>query len=84
LFRKEQDMDARKVTINLVWDDESATWYTISEDIPGLLLGSISVEVLVERVKEALPEMMELSFDYTGPVELCFEMMRTEYLAVGS
>lgn len=67
-----------KCTVKLVWDAESHTWSTETKDIPGLLLESPSFDTLVERVKQAAPEMLELNLDYIGPVHLIFEAERIE------
>ena len=47
-------------TVLLTWDDEAQVWYCTSEDIPGLILESGSLDVLVERARHAAPEMLEL------------------------
>jgi predicted RNase H-like HicB family nuclease len=44
----------------LTWDDEAGVWVSESDDIPGLLLESNSVEALIERLKIAAPEFLEL------------------------
>ena len=64
--------------VKLVWDSEANRWYTETEDIPGLLLESESFDKLVERVRLAAPEMLELNRDYIGPVYLSFEAERVE------
>lgn len=48
-------------TVQLIFDAESGTWYAESDDIPGLILGAGDVETLIERVKRAAPEIMELN-----------------------
>ncbi len=52
---------AKEYSVNLYWDDESSTWVATSDDIPGLILGSGSVDLLMERVRYAAPEIMELN-----------------------
>ncbi len=47
-------------TVLLRWDDDAQVWYCTSEDIPGLILESGSLDVLVERVRHAAPELLEL------------------------
>ena len=47
--------------IRLVWDDEAAVWVATSEDVPGLILESGSFDALMERVRLAIPEMLELN-----------------------
>ena len=47
--------------INLFWDHEAAVWIATSEDIPGLVLESGSLDALVERVRFAAPELLSLN-----------------------
>jgi len=67
-----------KCIVKLIWDVESRTWYTETEDIPGLILSGSTYDALMERVRFATPEMLELNCDYTGPVQLIFEAERIE------
>ena len=67
-----------KCVVKLVWDNEAKVWITESDDIPGLLLESPSFDTLVERVRKAAPEMLELNCGYVGPVSLSFEAERVE------
>jgi len=73
-----------KCTVKLLWDDESCRWHTESEDIPGLLLESNSCDALIERVRIAAPEMLELNCNYTGAVQLSFETVRIDNLEMVS
>ena len=47
-------------TVLLTWDEEAQVWYCTSEDIPGLILESGSLDTLVERVRHAAAELLEL------------------------
>jgi hypothetical protein len=67
--------------VKLIWDDEADVWYTETEDIPGLVLSSPDFDTLVERVRLAAPEMLELNLNYTGPVKVLFEAERIENVA---
>ena len=67
-----------KCTVKLVWDSETDRWYTETNDVPGLVLESSSFDNLVDQVRIAAPEMLELNCDYTGPVYLSFEAERVE------
>ena len=46
--------------IDLVFDEETQKWYAQNDDIP-ILLEDDSVDCLTDRVKLAVPEMLELS-----------------------
>ena len=48
-------------TINLIWDKEAGVWVATSEDVKGLVLESGSLDALIERVKVAIPELLELN-----------------------
>ena len=71
-----------KCTAKLIWAD--GAWYskvyTSDGDNVRLTLESGSFDALVERVKIALPEMLELNFGYTGDVQLSFEAERNDNL----
>ena len=47
--------------VDIHWDDEANVWYATSEDIIGLTLESENLDLLVERVKTAAPELLELN-----------------------
>ena len=66
-----------KYNVRLIWDEEARTWFT-QTDIPGLCLEAETFDQLVEEVRLAAPEMLELNCDYTGPVHLIFEAIRIE------
>ena len=67
-----------KCNVKLVWDNEAGVWITESDDIPALFLESPSFDALIERVRKAAPEMLELNRGYVGPVHLSFEAERVE------
>ena len=71
-----------KCTVKLIWDDEAQVWYTKSSDIPGLFLESESFDALIEQVRLASPEMLELNCHYVGPIHLIFEAVRIEMAKV--
>ena len=50
-----------KYTVNLIWDDDAEVWIAASTDIPGLVLESGSFDALLERIRFAVPELLELN-----------------------
>lgn len=48
-------------TVNLLWDSEASVWVATSEDIRGLVLESGSLDVLIERVRMAVPDLLKLN-----------------------
>jgi len=47
-------------TIILTWDDEASVWVAENDDIP-IALESDSLDTLIERVRIAVPELLELN-----------------------
>ena len=50
-----------KYNVILTWDNEANVWVATSDDIPGLVLESNSYDALIEKVKFAIPELLELN-----------------------
>ena len=50
-----------ELLIKMTWDPEAAVWIAESDDVPGLVLESGSFDALVERVRFAVPELLELN-----------------------
>jgi hypothetical protein len=53
-------VDKAGYKIQIAWDDEARVWIATSEDIPGLVLESGSVDALIERVRVAASELLEI------------------------
>jgi hypothetical protein len=47
--------------IKMLWDNEASVWIATSDDVPGLILESGSFDALIERVRFAIPELLELN-----------------------
>lgn len=67
--------------VKLVWDPDASVWVATSEDIPGLVLESGSFDALLERVRFAAPELLELN-NAKNPVALSFQAERLERIAL--
>ena len=50
-------------TIKFSWDEEACVWIATSEDIHGLVLESGSLDALIEKVRYAVPELLELNHE---------------------
>ena len=59
--------------ISLDWDEETARWYAINDDIP-IMLEDASLDVLINRVKLAAPELLELNGKPHTDQNLLFKM----------
>jgi len=71
-------------SISILWDSEAGVWVATSDDIKGLVLESGSLDALIEKVKYAIPELMDLN---NLPKESCipvtFRSERSEIVMVG-
>ena len=47
--------------IIFLWDPEASVWIATSDDVPGLVLESGSFDLLVERVRYAVPELLDMN-----------------------
>ncbi len=64
--------------ITVMWDAEAAVWVATSEDIPGLVLESGSLDALTERVRNAVPELLALNGGTPPEASLCLRSERHE------
>ena len=63
----------------LTWDDEASVWVAENDDIP-IALESDSLDTLIERVRIAVPEILELN-ENIKKVSLHFKMERQTLVA---
>ena len=68
--------------IKVKWDPDAAVWIATSKDVPGLVLESGSFDALVERVKNAIPELIELNGEKQYSIKLTYVMKREDQVAV--
>ena len=59
--------------IVLSWDDEAAVWIAENSEIP-IALESDSLDKLIDRVKNATPELLELNGKSSTNIALNFTM----------
>ena len=69
-------------TIKFVWDNDAAVWIATSEDVPGLVLESGSFDALVERVRYAVPELIELNGTSSKTCKLSYITEREDQVAI--
>ena len=71
-----------KYRINVLWDDEADVWVATSDDIPGLVLESGSFDALLERVRHAAPELLQLNHENCSVFMLDFHSERQERISL--
>jgi len=71
-------------TVNTIWDPEAEVWVATSCDIGGLVLESGSFDALIEKIKYAVPELLELNMgDKVTALPLSIKTERTIDIKVG-
>ncbi len=64
--------------IDFLWDPEAAVWIATSKDVPGLVLEGGSFDALLERVKQAVPELVRLNGHNAQDVRLYYSTVRED------
>ena len=62
--------DNMEISIRLTWDRQAGVWIAGSDDVPGLVLEDPSREALLERLRQAVPELLELNGKESGDVTM--------------
>ena len=68
--------------VNAEWDEEAEVWVASSEDVPGLATGADTLEVLIEKLKAVIPELLEANGLLSAGVEdvpFAIKAERTEH-----
>ena len=58
--------------VNAEWDDEAGVWVASSEDVPGLATGADTLEVLIEKLKIVIPELLKVNGTLSSDVQKVF------------
>ncbi len=66
--------------VEFTWDDEAGVWVATSDEITGLVLESESLDDLMKRVRDAVPELIELNHLQKRET-VCYSMYRQERMA---
>lgn len=69
-------------TVTFTWDNEADVWIATSKDIPGLILESGSFDALLERVRFAIPELLEIDQQNHKPFSLVFTSEQRERMVL--
>ena len=71
-----------ELLIKMIWDPEAAVWIAQSDDVPGLVMESGSCDALIEKLRFAIPEMLQLNGTSRSPLRLNFVSYRHEQVAI--
>lgn len=68
--------------VKMTWDGEADVWVATSDDVPGLVLESGSFDALLERIKYAIPELLELNGQKLSAYTITFLAERNDRVAM--
>lgn len=71
-----------ELTVRATWDDEARVWVAESDDVPGLVLESGSMDALIERLRYAVPEMLALNGVEKSMIQMSIVSQRLEKVAI--
>lgn len=60
------------------WDEEAMVWVVTSDDVPGLATEAVTAELLVEKLKILIPELLDANGCPDGG-EIPFELLTRRF-----
>ena len=61
-------MRKASILVRAQWDDEAGVWIATSEDVPGLVAEAASQDLLLDKLRIMIPELLALNGnDYDLP-----------------
>ena len=64
--------------VHALWDDEARVWVAASDDIPGLATEAATAEILIEKLRQMIPELLTLNgVEHEKPV--AFELLTRRF-----
>lgn len=74
--------------VEAFWDSDAQVWVATSDDVPGLVTEASTIEVLMQKLREIIPELLILnkivSADYVGSITFELTSHRQELIKVAS
>ncbi|MEH2321443.1 MAG: DUF1902 domain-containing protein [Nostoc sp.] len=74
--------------VQAFWDSDAEVWIATSDDIPGLVTEASTIEVLTQKLREIIPELIILNkivpLDYVGSITFELTSHRQELIQVAS
>ncbi len=56
--------------VTATWDDEALVWVAESDDVPGLVTEAESLEMLVNKLRILIPELLEANGDLEDQIPM--------------
>lgn len=72
--------------VQAFWDKDAEVWVATSEDVPGLATEASSMEILTQKLRVMIPELIVLNgiipYDYVGSITFELISHRQELIQV--
>jgi len=56
---RERPMLSKDINVDAFWDEEAHVWVASSNDVPGLITESDTMEHLMQKLKVVIPELLQ-------------------------
>ena len=73
-----RNMNVKPLFIRADWDEEARVWFVADSDIPGLATEADTLEVLIEKLKVMVPELLQANNTDLG-CEVPFELLTRRF-----
>jgi hypothetical protein len=74
--------------VEAFWDSDAEVWVATSDDVPGLVTEASTIEVLMHKLREIIPELIILNKivppHYAGSITFELTSHRQEFIKVAS
>ncbi|MDZ7961756.1 MAG: DUF1902 domain-containing protein [Aulosira sp. DedQUE10] len=74
--------------VEAFWDSDAQVWVATSDDVPGLVTEASTIEVLTQKLREIIPELIVLNnivpSGYVGSITFELISHRQELIEVAS
>lgn len=68
--------------VEAFWDWEAEVWVATSENVPGLVTEASTIEILTQKLREIIPELIVLNSivpsDYVGSITFVIKVRNRE------
>ena len=75
-------MQRTPLFVRAEWDEEGQVWVATSDDVPGLATEERTMELLIEKLRVMIPELLELNRGAAQHEDIAFEMLSRRFETV--
>lgn len=76
-------MVKKPLFVRVEWDEEASVWVATSDDVPGLATEEKDMELLIEKLRVMIPELLEAN-GIKREAEIPFEIITRRFETIHS